>query len=127
MPNPKKLPVNSNNRTHDLSLVDFYIKLKEHGNVRILAVERDLGCCRPDIVLAFNGVLYYIELQLTHKPSEMKQKLIGYEKHIRTGEYKKQEWQPEDKSVKPVMWVHSAKPFDLESPYFKIKQTRLDA
>jgi hypothetical protein len=128
MPNPRVLPLESNNRQHDLALVNFFLELKKHAPVKILSVDRKLGECKPDIVLVYQGILYYVEVQLTiNKGNEyMRKKLALYEKHIRSGEYSMMPWQPKDRKVKPVLWIHSPYHFDLESNVIKIQQTKLE-
>jgi hypothetical protein len=119
MPNPKSLPLESNKRTHDLALVDFYILLKKHGDVEVLGVEKKLDYVQPDIILRYNGKLNYVEVQLTQLRGErMNKKIEKYEKHVKEEGYK-------EFGQIPRLWIYSPDKYDLTSSILTIKQSKL--
>lgn len=125
--NPSPIKKDSNKIDHFLALSDVYIRLLQHGNVKVFEVEKRYpdADVRPDIFTIFKGTPLYIEVQNTAYSNKVMQKKIDlYNEFYDSGKWKELWWQKQDRKYFPYLVLISGTKYDLDTGRIQVVQFR---
>lgn len=122
----RKLKPDSQKVAHFLAIADYYKRIRAVEEPRVFEVEPklgDKGRPEPDVFAIWKGAPWYVEIQRsTYTDKQMAEKLNRYEAYYNGGEWKRESWQPQNRTIFPYLWIIGAAKYNVGERPFRVYQ-----